>query len=167
MRETIFSPCQAYRYTLWRQWDMFNHSYLLCIGLNPSTADAQQDDPTIRRCIDFAKRWGYGALCMVNLFAYRSSDPRALYAVAFPVGPDNDTYIELLSRDADCILAAWGHHGSYRQRGTQVATYLSERPLMCFGLNKDGTPKHPLYVAKIVEPVPYLSDRKDGVCQNH
>src|SRR5690242_6108456 len=109
-RETIFSDCRAYRYTLWREWDIFDKNYVMFVGLNPSTADERVDDPTIRRCIDFAKRWGYGALCMTNLFAYRATDPRVMKAFPYPVGPENDKWLVRCAREAGVVVAAWGNH---------------------------------------------------------
>ena len=100
-RQTIFSPCRRYRYTLWRAWDMFNPGYVMFIGLNPSTADEVQDDPTIRRCIGYAKEWGYGAFCMTNIFAFRATDPRVMKAQADPVGPENDKWLTECAKGAD------------------------------------------------------------------
>ena len=79
-RRTTFSSCRTYRYVLWRELDAANPRYALFIGLNPSTADEVADDPTIRRCKDFARRWGYGAVCVANLFAYRATKPAKLKA---------------------------------------------------------------------------------------
>ncbi len=87
----IFSPSQNYRYRLWRRWSD-GHTLAWCM-LNPSTADASQNDPTIERCVRRAKQLGYGAIEVVNLFAYRSTNPSALYTVTDPVGPDNDAHI--------------------------------------------------------------------------
>jgi hypothetical protein len=78
------------------------------VGLNPSTADETSDDPTIRRCIAFAKSWGYSALCMTNLFAYRATDPKIMKKAQYPVGPDNDDYLKMLSAGAGVVIAAWG-----------------------------------------------------------
>src|SRR5688572_21429898 len=124
-RRTIFSPCRKYRYTLWREWDMHNPSYCQFIGLNPSTADEVQDDPTVRRCIDFAKRWGFGALCMTNAFAWRDTDPEEMKKVPFPIaetgdspafpyyGNKNDYWIGSVAREASLIVAAWGKDGAH------------------------------------------------------
>jgi hypothetical protein len=154
-RQTIFSPCRQYRYTLWRTWNMYRPGYLQVIGLNPSTADETQDDPTIRRCISFAQLWGYGALCVTNLFAYRATNPRALYEVSDPVGHDNDRYIANIACDASLILAAWGTHGAYQGRWQHVAGIVAGPKLMCLGTTKHGFPRHPLYVAQTQAPVPF------------
>ncbi len=92
-RQTILSKCRTYRYVLWREWDMVNTEYAMFIGLNPSTADEIEDDPTIRRCVDYATRWGYGALCMTNLFAYRETDRELMQKHPSPVGADNDRWL--------------------------------------------------------------------------
>lgn len=156
MRETIFSPCRAYRYVLWREWDMCNPTYLQVIGLNPSTADETNDDPTIRRCIDFAKRWGYGALCMTNLFAYRATKPADLWKADDPFGPANDAHIVAIAQHAGLVLAAWGAYAHYVWRGKQVWQSLLPHQLFCLGRTKNGSPRHPLYVRKDVEPLRYV-----------
>lgn len=161
-RVTVFSVLRQFRYTLWRTWDEHNPTFMQVIGLNPSTADEMQDDPTVRRCIGYAKRWGYGALCMTNLFAYRSTDPAALYTKLDPVGFMNDHYLMTVAREASLILAGWGTHGNYQSRGQEVTTLMETRPLVCLGVNKDGTPKHPLYLRSDAMPVPYLMGYKHG-----
>ena len=156
-RETIFSPCRQYRYVLWRSWDMFCPRFAMFVGLNPSTADEVTDDPTIRRCIGFAKAWGYGALCMTNLFAYRATDPHQLFAVEEPVGPDNDVWLAKIAREAMVVIVAWGVHGHYQGRATHVSAMLSDdsavMPLLCLGYTKGQSPRHPLYVPKNQKPV--------------
>ena len=100
-----FSPDRRYRYTLRRQWDDAL-PYCLFVMLNPSTADATQDDPTIRRCIGFTKAWGFGGLLVGNLFALRSTDPAALYHADDPVGPENDSCLRTLRDEAALSVAA-------------------------------------------------------------
>lgn len=167
-RETIFSPCRRYRYTLWREWgpqhnqrDMFadqaqtlygkHDDYLMIIGLNPSTADEVQDDPTIRRCIQFAKDWGFGALCMTNAFAYRETDPRKMMAWLTPVGEDNNRWLASVGEHAGMILAAWGVFGTHRNRDSQIRDLLCGK-LHCLGQTADGHPRHPLYVRGDTKP---------------
>lgn len=157
-RGADFSECRTYRYLLWRIWDT-DGSPLNVIGLNPSTADETIDDPTIRRCIDFAKRWGYGSLVMTNLFAYRSTDPQGLLSVDDPVGPDNDEALRLAAWRAGLTVAAWGAHRLAVTRSGAVSKLLHWMPVECFGLTKDGAPKHPLYLPKSTTPVPYWSPR--------
>ena len=105
-RQTILSPCRNYRYVLWREWDVLNPTYAMFVGLNPSTADEMADDPTIRRYIDYAKRWDYGALCMANLFAYRATAPTVMKAVSQPIGVENDRSMAESAEDAGVIIAA-------------------------------------------------------------
>ena len=150
-RQTVFSPCRTYRYTLWREW-IGGDGYAMFVGLNPSTADETQDDPTIRRCIAFAKAWGYAGLCMTNLFAFRATDPKDMKAAADPVGPENDYHLLRLWADAGVVVAAWGANGTHRGRDAEVAKML--RPLHCLALTKDGHPGHPLYLRKTLTPVP-------------
>ena len=141
-----FSPDGIYRYSLWRIWGEDNDPHLIVIGLNPSTADATEDDPTIRRCIGFAKREQLAGLVMLNLFALRATDPKIMLAHADPIGPQTDSVIRINCRtdSRDIIIAAWGTHGSHRGRGKQVADLIPN--LRCFGKTKDGHPKHPLYL---------------------
>lgn len=147
-RETIFSPDRAYRYTLWRSWASDNDKYVMFIGLNPSTADETVDDPTIRRCIGFAKRWGYGAMCMTNLFAFRATDPKVMKMAESPVGLDNDYWIKTIAKSADLVVVAWGAHGRYLGRNRAVSMLLYEHwiPAKCLGYTRQFCPRHPLYL---------------------
>lgn len=141
----ILSVDGRYRYTLTREWDD-SLSKLVFVMLNPSTADAELDDPTIRRCIGFAKREGFGGLRVVNLYAYRATDPRELKRCIDPVGPDNDMYLTMVFADAPVVVAAWGVNAdSYRVR--QVRKMLGDTPILCLGATKAGHPQHPLYIA--------------------
>lgn len=153
--DTIFSECRRYRYTLWR---MLNgdrvERYSVFICLNPSTADEINDDPTIRRCIGFSKQWGMDAFCMLNLFAFRATDPVVMKREPYPVGADNDTrLIEIASGAAICI-AGWGTHGAHLYRGIKVKRMLIDAGIKIhhLGLSKDGFPKHPLYLKSSTEP---------------
>jgi hypothetical protein len=123
------------------------------IGLNPSTADEVQDDPTIRRCIGYAKEWGYGAFCMTNIFAFRATDPRVMKTQADPVGPENDKWLTECAKDAGLIVAAWGAHGGHRNRDEEVIKLVDN--IMCLGTTKDGYPRHPLYLPKTAKPESY------------
>lgn len=168
-RTTQFSPCRKYRYKLWREFCAIRaiappllpldgneaHNYLMVIGLNPSTADEFKDDPTIRRCIDFAKRWGFGSLCMTNLFAWRDTSPEMMKQAQDPVGPDNDKVLMECAHGAGMILAAWGKHGMHNDRATEVKNMIKEHmySLRALQINKDGSPKHPLYVSAETKPV--------------
>lgn len=125
-RETILSPCRTYRYTLWRNISSLDgEGYAMFIGLNPSTADEVLDDPTIRRCMAFAQAWGYGALCMTNLFAFRATKPADMLAAADPIGPENDKHLIDLARDAGVVVAAWGTNGTHLGRDQAVHAMVS------------------------------------------
>lgn len=154
IRSADFSPCRMYRYTLWRHWSQ--GPCLMVIGLNPSTADETQDDPTIRRCIRFAKDWGFHGLLMTNLFAFRATDPEVMKAHAHPIGTENDYHLKECSRCVRMVLAAWGVHGTHQGRAEQVVKLLG-RDIHCLGWTKDGHPRHPLYVRADQKPVIYRS----------
>lgn len=153
----IFSEDRQHRYTLWREWCPADGSiqkpYAMFIGLNPSTADEVQDDPTIRRCIGFAKLWGYRALCMTNLFAFRATNPKDMASAVDPVGPDNDKWLRASALQAEVIVAAWGKEGAFMKRDIHVINMFAD--LKCLGTNKDGSPKHPLYLKKDTELIPF------------
>lgn len=154
LRRTVFSDCRAYRYTLWREWDLFISDYALFIGLNPSTADEIKDDPTIRRCIGFCKSWGLGALCMANLFAYRATLPADMMAAEEPVGADNDSRLVEIARGAKIVIAAWGADGGHLGRDAAVSRLLDDAGIAihCLGTTKQGQPRHPLYVKGDTQP---------------
>ena len=147
-----FSACRTYRYALWRCWER-QKPYALFIGLNPSTADEKEDDPTIRRCVGFAKAWGYGALCMVNLFALRATKPKDMLVHPSPIGPDNDKWLEALSRQAGVTVAAWGVNGNHLGRDSAVREFIGG--LKCLKKTKDGYPGHPLYLPRETELRPF------------
>lgn len=140
-----FSPDRKYRYALWRQW-IQSQPYALFIGLNPSTANEHDDDPTIRRCKRFARDWGYGALCMANLFALRATAPKDMLSGESPIGTDNDRWLRDLAKSAGIIVCAWGTNGSHLGRDEYVRNLLADYELKCLGVTKHGHPRHPLYV---------------------
>lgn len=150
-RSTIFSPCRTWRYTLWREW-IGGNGYAMFIGLNPSTADEVQDDPTIRRCIAFSKAWGYSAYCMTNLFAFRATDPRVMKAHPDPIGADNDAHLQRCAGSAGIVIAAWGNHGTHMGRAHAVRALLPR--LHCLKVTKAGEPQHPLYLPAWLNPIP-------------
>lgn len=145
------SECRKYRYALWRAWDE-TKPYAMIIGLNPSTADEVKDDPTIIRCINFAKSWGYGGVCMANLFAYRATEPSDMKASNDPVGTENDAWLIKLAKEAGIVVAAWGNDGIYLKRSHAVQNILSS--LHCIKMNKSGEPAHPLYLNADLRPFP-------------
>src|SRR5258708_7167168 len=135
-RPTILSECRKYRYVLWREWEVRNPRYAMFVGLNPSTADEVEDDPTIRRCMDYAERWGYGALCMVNLFSLRARDPDVMKAHTSPIGAENDRWLVEMAKDAAVVVAAWGVDGVHLGRDKVVKRLLGAK-LTCLKLTKD------------------------------
>lgn len=145
----IISDCGQYRYLLTREsgLPLAEAPAALFIMLNPSTADATLDDPTIRRCRGFAQAWGCSGLAVANLYAYRATNPRELLLCADPVGPENDTRLAALAREYSDIVCAWGKNAK-PDRVDAVAAILQSSGvrLWCLGTNKDGSPKHPLYV---------------------
>lgn len=146
------SLCRTYRYALWRTWDA-TKPYVLFICLNPSTADEIDDDPTLLRCIEFARSWGYGGLCMGNLFAFRATQPKDLMKSSNPIGDDNDYWLEQLSKDAGIVVAGWGNHGVFLNRSAEVLRKLKE--VYCLKINKSGEPSHPLYLSKELKPLTF------------
>jgi hypothetical protein len=140
-----------YRYRLWRSWA--NGKSLVFVMLNPSTADAREDDPTIRKCLGFAKRLGYGRLEVVNLFAWRATDPRELSKVAEPIGLENDQMILERCSAADLVIAAWGAtkgvNRLVERRIREVSSLFRSAGVApsCLGRSKDGQPRHPLMLA--------------------
>lgn len=171
-----------YRYRLWREWRGFasdeNWNWLtnergevavdgagkplgepkscVFIMLNPSTADAEKDDPTIRRCVAYAKAWGYDRLDVVNLFAYRATDPKTVLAMTRdddPIGPDNQEIIEDVTMNAGKVICAWGTHGKHIGQDETVLGWIwPETTTYALKRTKDGSPSHPLYLPKNLAP---------------
>lgn len=158
--ECHFSACRRYRYTLLHRWDeLFERRRAIFICLNPSTADENQLDPTLTRIKSFCGRLGCNEFMMLNLFAYRATDPKEMLSVEDPVGADNDRFIQTAIEEAyDLnngqldIVGGWGNHGLHLDR--QAAFLNTLEPLRsladlrfyCLGKNANGTPKHPLYI---------------------
>lgn len=154
------SDCGRYRYTLTREWLIGAKPGVTFIMLNPSTADAAKDDPTIRRCIGFAKTWGYGALTVVNLFAWRATDPRELLRAPDPVGRDNGDAIRAAAAGASLVVAAWGDNSRLprafvQARVDEVVRLLALYPLHAIHMTRDGFPRHPLYLPASLDPVEF------------
>ena len=145
LRSAGFSRCGRYRYWLRRIWDPAL-AHCVFIGLNPSTADAREDDPTLRRCLSFARGWGYGTLLLVNLFSLRATDPRALKMASDPIGPRTDLWLRRAAAETDTVIAAWGNGGLLMNRGKTVHQMLKNP--CCLGLTALGMPRHPLYCPK-------------------
>ena len=149
-----FSDCMQYRYTLARIWDD-GVKPALFIMLNPSTADVNVDDPTVKRCRRYAGEWGYGGLMVGNLFALRSTDPNALYKHEDPVGPDNNEALNEMASQAGIIIAAWGQHGVLKGRAEEITEMFAGR-LYSLKINKGGEPSHPLYLSKSLTPTLWI-----------
>lgn len=158
LKDAVLSECGLYRYRLSRSWGF--GPKLGFLMLNPSTADAAIDDPTIRRCIAYAKAWDYGGLEVVNLFAFRATDPKDLIDSAeagIPVvGHDNDRHIQECFGRVEGMIAAWGAHPFAQKRACQVREMLPG-PLYYLRLTKDGHPGHPLYLPKDLTPTKWIS----------
>jgi hypothetical protein len=156
----VFSPDRRHRYTLIHRWDELlaapeGGRGIAWIALNPSTADENQLDPTLRRIRDFSITWGYDFFVMLNAFAWRDTDPAGMKAAPDPVGPDNDHWIAHWSGRVDRVVVAWGEHGAFRDRHREIVRLLDPRKTVCLARNASGQPKHPLYVARATRPVPY------------
>lgn len=155
IRSAEFSPCGDYRYTLTRTW---RPGPRVCwILLNPSTADAEHDDPTNVRGINFSKRWNYGTCVFVNLFAYRATKPRKMYAAAEPVGELNDSFILIEAKRADLVVVGWGNGGGHRRRDVAVLDLITCAGVKPFhlGMTKQRQPRHPLFLLKTTALVPW------------
>jgi hypothetical protein len=148
-RDAVISDCGKYRYLLRRTWD-HDKQRVLIVMLNPSTADAEIDDNTIRSCIRLCKGLGYGSFEVVNLYAWRATDPDELARVRYSIGERNNATIEAAIGRCDLAICAWGAHPMAEswQRNAEVFNLLSARrpAVFCFGLTKSGAPKHPLYI---------------------
>jgi hypothetical protein len=159
------SEDMLYRYCLTREWDA-DRPVVNFIGLNPSTADALVDDPTIRRCVGFAKSWGFGKLVMTNLFALRRTDPAELcFAAVDPIGPQTNGWLETCAAEASLVVAAWGAvDGLFRnndrfaqRRAAAVCNLILTSSIHALGFTKAGFPRHPLYMRGDAKPLPWVT----------
>ncbi len=153
-KDAVISECGHYRYLLQRSWDS-SWQAVCFIMLNPSTADAELDDPTIRRCLGFAKELGYGQLEVVNLFALRATDPAELKKPGDVIGPENDSWIADSARVCSMIICAWGNHGNLHGRSASVLHTLRQAGHVPHALriSKSGQPAHPLYLPYGLKPI--------------
>jgi hypothetical protein len=148
----IFSPDRVYRYALYREWAMpedCREGYAMFIGLNPSTADETNDDPTIRRCRGFAKAWGFRQMWMLNLFAFRATQPKDMMSALDPIGPENDAWLIRYASEG-FVVAAWGRNGEFMQRDKRVMALLKER---IHQIGEAEYPRHPLYLKGDLIPI--------------
>lgn len=146
-----FSPDRRYRYALYREWNK-DKPVVMFIGLNPSTANETEADPTITRVTNFARYWGYGGFYMMNLFGIVSSKPEILLTDPDPVG-DNDQWLDEIAIKCDRIVFAWGVFKQARSRAEDVKKRYPGA--YCLKKTKDGHPWHPLYVAANTQPIPF------------
>lgn len=148
-KDAYLSSDGMYRYMLYRKWDdkLPDVAYIM---LNPSTADHDIDDPTIRRCIGFAKSWGYGGIYVVNLFAFRSTDPKKLMFADDPIGDENSWWIRNVSRFSEKVVCAWGNGPILKKLLGNVSPLKQlegvKHKLHYITLSKEGVPCHPLYL---------------------
>ena len=153
-RSACIDDTEAYRYKLSRIWNS-DKPMVMFIMLNPSTADADVDDPTIRRCIGFARSWGYGGLWVGNLFALRSSHPGDLLLADDPVGSQNNAALKSMADRSDQVVVAWGSFAAkFPAQEAQVREMFRLR-LYCLATTKDGHPRHPLYLKGDLTPIVY------------
>jgi hypothetical protein len=154
--EAIISDCGTYRYSLTRIWDE-KLPKVMFVMLNPSTADSGKDDPTIRRCIGFAKSWGYGGLYVCNLFAYRATNPKELLNADNPFGNDNSLHIKNIANETETIICAWGNkpilHKVLKNKNPYKLLGLESSKLYYLQFSKDNVPKHPLYLNSNLQPI--------------
>lgn len=166
----------SYRYLLWRRWQVsFGtdlNRMMVWVMLNPSTADAHVDDPTIRKCIGFAKRRDFAGIIVTNLFAYRATDPKELRKVSDPIGPKNLAYlhdvVSWAAQRGHPVYVGWGRRGGKlaeeaSKNLTEMTRYQSLIKLRCFGKNADGSPKHPLMLAYKTPTESFLTSHPDRV----
>ncbi|MEM8494996.1 MAG: DUF1643 domain-containing protein [Planctomycetota bacterium] len=158
------SECGRYRYALWRDWDWQGYANRVAfVGLNPSTADADQDDRTIRKCMKFARKWGYGGILMLNAYAFRATKPADMFAADDPIGPANDEALSYRANQAGLVIACWGAHCD-PEREARVYELLSRRAsrVECLSVTKAGRPGHPLYIRGDTKPVPFVPRALEG-----
>ena len=149
----VFSSCRNWRYALWRNWEQ-GSGRVLFIGLNPSKADEHHNDPTIRRCMGFARDWGYRGMVVGNLYAYCATRPADLFDAPDPEGPENGKYLDLLTGLADMSICCWGNHGKSRQ--LEMPLLDGDTPLHTLKFNQSGAPTHPLYLPRGLMPVLWI-----------
>lgn len=151
-----FSPCRRYRYILWRRFNPKPNPSLCCfVMLNPSTADENENDPTVERCERRARAMGYDGLVVLNCYAIRGTNPKILRQVQEPIGIENDLMIRMTAATAGIVICAWGQHAKYLGRGAAVEKILRDvrQPIYKLKLSKCGTyPVHPLYQPYALQP---------------
>lgn len=147
-----FSPCMQYRYMLFREIPGGEPRTMAVIACNPSTADHEQSDPTVTRCLNRAKEMGFGGFTMLNIFAFRATDPKEMRRAIEPVGIENDQIIRQAVAQCELVVCAWGAHGKHKGRGEAVLRLLKDVDLYALKITKGGFPQHPLYIGNSVRP---------------
>lgn len=162
MNAGFISKCQKFRHYLTRKIDVDNDLVLTFIMLNPSTADEKKDDPTLRKCMGFCERLGYGNLIVVNLFDYRATDPKQLKIVSTPCSEKNMDFVKAASEVADKVICAWGVNGTLYKQNEKVLKVLAKKgiPVHALDITKHGHPKHPLYISYEKTPVFFRKMKK-------
>jgi hypothetical protein len=151
-KDAIIDKSGKYRYMLTRQWGAGNN-FINFILLNPSTADHQIDDPTVKSCIALTVNNGFDGFYITNLFAFRATQPSDLKKASDPFGPENEKYLKRYNKLCSITIVAWGNHGSFLGGSERVLDIFKRKPLHCLAKNKSGAPKHPLYVRRDTKPV--------------
>jgi hypothetical protein len=152
-----FDESGKYRYSLWRTWSLYQ-PHIVYVLLNPSTADEHRNDPTLRRCIEFARAWQFGSVEVVNLFAYRAPNANELLKIYDPVGVENNYYLTQAIEQCSTVVVGWGTNGTLFGRDRQVLSMLSVmKEVYCLGATRDGHPRHPLYVKGETTLVPFIA----------
>jgi hypothetical protein len=157
------SPDGLYRYELGRDWSglaPLDRGYVNFIGLNPSTADAEEDDPTIRRMIGFTKLWGYDQMIVTNLFAFRATDPEDMKRAIDPIGFENSWRCLEIAENAALNVACWGTNGTFLDRDEFYKLLIPN--LMCIQRTKSGHPNHPLYLPKNLHPILFARSQNNA-----
>lgn len=168
IKTAILSTCGKFRYRLSRSWGPDIYRPLVFVMLNPSTADANEDDATIRRCVRFASDHGFTSIEVVNLFAYRATEPADLRKAGYPAGPDNDRHIAEAVRGAGAVCVAWGANAADLERPQIVLPLIRAQGAepMCLSITKGGHPGHPLMLAASCGLKPFtieaIQDAMDG-----
>lgn len=152
-KSALFDYHRTYRWHLWREWDKKLRTVCF-IMLNPSTADENKNDPTVERCQRRAVQMGFGSMSVLNIFAFRSTNPAVLYTATDPVGRENDRIIRLKAKEAAMVVCGWGNHGQLNKRGEQVLAMLREIGVTphALKLTSIGIPWHPLYLPYTLLP---------------
>jgi hypothetical protein len=159
----VVSPCGLYRYTCYRIWK--NHAdprLVMFLMLNPSQADADQLDPTLKRCVAFAQAWGFDGMCVCNLFAFRATLPADMKAAADPIGDDCDYWTLRCAEHCEMVVAGFGNDGSHLNRARAVRLLFESigKQLHYLKLNDDGSASHPLYLRADLTPKPWKFERE-------